>query len=265
MAGEIPRGRFVWYDLLTSDTDAAVDFYTRLVGWSTAPWDTGGEPYIMWTNNETPLGGVMLLPDEAKAVEAPPHWMAYITVPDVKDAVARTIEKGGSVVVPATDIPNVGEFSILHDPQGGAFAAFMPLEMAPGYDDPPGVGHFSWNELATTDLDGAFDFYNDLFGWEKTEAFDMGEMGMYQMYGYDGKTLGGMFVKPAEVEGPPAWLYYVKVPDANQTAIAIQVLGGQVMSGPMEVPGGDLVAHCMDPQGGVFAIHSEASKDEEKK
>jgi predicted enzyme related to lactoylglutathione lyase len=241
---------------MTSDPDAAVDFYTRLVGWSTAQWGGEGDPYTMWTNNGVPLGGVMLLPDEAKAAGAPPHWMAYVSVPDTKATVTQTEEMGGSVIVPSTDIPNTGSFAILHDPQGGAFAAFTPLEAAPGIDDQPKVGQFSWNELATSDAKAAFDFYQAIFGWEETEAMDMGKAGTYQMYGHGGPSLGGIFDKPDEVEGPPEWLYYIRVEDARETAVTLQMLGGQVMNGPIEVPGGDLVAHCLDPQGGRFAIHS---------
>jgi predicted enzyme related to lactoylglutathione lyase len=261
MAGVIPRGRFVWYDLMTSDLDAAVDFYTRLAGWGTAPWEGEGDPYTMWANDGVPLGGVMPLPEEAKAANARPYWMAYVSVPDAKAIVAQTEELGGSVVVPATAIPNVGSFAILHDPQGGAFTAFTPLEAASGIDESPKVGDFSWHELATTDAEAAFDFYHQIFGWEQTEDMDMGAMGTYQMYGHGGSSLGGIFRKPDEVDGPPAWLYYIRVRDANEAALTIQMLGGQVMSGPMEVPGGDLVAHCLDPQGGTFAIHQVAEEE----
>ena len=262
MSGVIPRGRFVWYDLMTSDPDSAVDFYTRLAGWSTAPWAGEGDPYTMWTNKGVPLGGVMPLPVEANEAKAPPHWMAYVSVPDTKATVAQALELGGEVIVPATDIPNTGSFAILHDPQGGAFAAFTPLEAAPGIEDPPKVGDFSWHELATTDAEAAFDFYQQIFGWEKTEAMDMGKMGTYQMYGHGGASLGGMFRKPDKVAGPPAWLYYISVEDANKAALTIQMLGGQVMNGPVEVPGGDMVAHCLDPQGGTFAIHSIVSNED---
>lgn len=261
MTGPFARGRFVHYDLLTSDIDAAVDFYTRLAGWGTLPWQGEGDPYTMWTNEGVPFGGVMPLPDEAKAVDALPHWLAYVMVPDTKETAAQAVELGGSVIVPATDIPNVGEFAMLHDPQGGAIATFTPLGEAPGNDEPPKAGDFSWNELATTDWEAAFEFYHALFGWEKTEAMDMGKMGTYQMYGRGGSSLGGMFNKPEEVEGPPEWLYYIRVEDANRAALTLQMLGGQVMNGPIEVPGGDLVAHCLDPQGGRFAIHSAASEE----
>ncbi len=262
MTGNILPGRFVWYDLMTSDVGASVDFYTRLFGWGTAPWGEEGEPYTMWTNDGVPLGGVMPLPEQARELGAPPHWQAYISVPDVVAAVAKTEELGGSIVVPRTDIPDVGSFAILHDPQGGAFAPFTPREMTPGCDEPPVVGQISWNELATTDVDDAFEFYHQVFGWEKTGQMEMGEMGIYQMYGAGGPALGGIFTKPDEVEGPPAWLYYVRVKDANEAAVTLQVLGGQVMNGPLEVPGGDLVAHCLDPQGGVFAIHQVADERE---
>ena len=262
MTAPIARGRFVHYDLMTTDIDLAVDFYTRVAGWGTMPWQGEGDPYTMWTNEGVPLGGVMSLPDEAKAVNAPPHWIAYVMVPDTAATVIQTMELGGSTIVPATEIPNVGKFAILHDPQGGAFATFTPLGEAPGNDDPPKVGDFSWHELATNNWEEAFKFYQTLFGWEETEAMDMGELGTYQMYGRAGVSLGGMFNKPAEVEGPPEWLYYIMVHDANEAALTIQMLRGQVMNGPIEVPGGDLVAHCLDPQGGRFAIHQRAASKE---
>ena len=76
MAGESSRGKFVWYDLMTSDPEAAQPFYQSLVGWGTAPWEGGEAPYTMWTLNEVPLGGVMDIPEKAAAAGASPNWMA---------------------------------------------------------------------------------------------------------------------------------------------------------------------------------------------
>jgi predicted enzyme related to lactoylglutathione lyase len=87
----------------------------------------------------------------------------------------------------------------------------------------------------------------------------MGEMGLYQMYGRNGKTLGGIFRKPAEMPGPSAWLYYARVADVNAAVEAARQQGGQVLNGPMEVPGGDLIAQLLDPQGGMFAVHQSKS------
>ena len=104
----------------------------------------------------------------------------------------------------------------------------------------------------------AFEFYHELFGWDQTESMDMGEASIYQMYGAQGsgKSSGGMFNKTAEMPGPPAWLFYVRVDDVNAAAEKVKELGGQVLNGPMEVPGGDMIAQCMDPQGAAFALHS---------
>ena len=91
---------------------------------------------------------------------------------------------------------------------------------------------------------------------------DMGpEMGgLYQMFTRKGRTVGGIFNKPAAMPGPPIWLYYVHVEDAAATASAIQAAGGRLISGPMEVPGGDMVAHFMDPQGAAFCVHAAVTK-----
>ena len=84
-----PRGRFVWYDLMTTDPDAAVGFYTKLIGWGTEAFEGGPMPYTMWTANETPIGGVMPLPKEAAKAGAPPHWLSYVCVPSVDETVAQ--------------------------------------------------------------------------------------------------------------------------------------------------------------------------------
>jgi predicted enzyme related to lactoylglutathione lyase len=251
------RGRFVWYDLMTGDPEAARDFYTQLVGWGTQEWEGGDQPYTMWTNRGAPLGGVMEMPDEVRKAGAPPHWMAYVEVEDVKDAAAKVEEAGGSVLHGATDIPNAGSFAVLADPQGAAFAVYHAASQdAQNQPDQPQVGQFSWNELATSDYKKAFSFYSDLFGWEPKEAMDMGEAGIYQIYGRGESNFGGMFNKPDEMPGPPMWLYYIKVEDVNVSVKKVEELGGHVINGPMEVPGGDLIAQCVDPQGALFAIHS---------
>jgi uncharacterized protein len=252
MTGEKPRGRFVWYDLMTTDPKAAPDFYSAVAGWGIQAWD-GAMPYTMWTNGGTPLGGVMQIQDPG----APPHWLAYIATPNVDETAKEAEGLGAKVLVPPTDIPNVGRFSVLADPQGAVFAGFTSFGETPGHEGPANVGEFSWAELATHDSPAAFRFYERLFGWEKTTSADMGEMGMYHMYGRNGVELGGMFNKPAMMPGPPAWLYYIRVDDVNRAIEAVKAKGGQVLMGPHEVPGGDLIAQCLDRQGAAFALHEK--------
>ena len=157
----------------------------------------------------------------------------------------------------ATDVPTVGRFAVLSDPQGALFAIFTASGTTPGHEGSPAVGEFSWHELATHDQPAAFRFYEMLFGWTKTNAMDMGEMGTYQMYGRGDVELGGMFNKPAEMPGPPAWTHYIMVDDINSAAEATKAGGGQILNGPMEVPGGDMIFQAMDPQGAMFAAHAK--------
>jgi predicted enzyme related to lactoylglutathione lyase len=246
---------------MTTDPEAAGKFYKKVIGWETQKWEGGGADtqYTMFTNAGTHLGGVMPLPEQARAAGAPPHWLAYTATPDIDRTVADAKKKGARVHVEPTEIPTVGKFAVLADPQGAAFALFTTDREFPGHDGPAKKGEFSWHELMTTDHEAAFDFYHDLFGWEKTDAMDMGEMGVYQMYGRNGMPIGGMFNKTADMPFPPNWLHYVRVDDVHKTAEQIKQNGGQIINGPMEVPGGDWIAQCMDPQGGMFAIHHTKS------
>jgi uncharacterized protein len=255
MSDATARGRFVWHELLTTDPKAALDFYPQVIGWKAQAW-TQDASYMMFTAKPGPVAGVMLLPEEARAMGAPPNWMIYIGTPDVDGTTREAVELGGKVLRAPESIPNVGRFSVLRDPQGAVFGAFTP-EQAPGEMSKPGLLDFSWHELMTTNWQAALAFYQRLFGWEKTEAMDMGpDMGTYQMYGWKGITLGGMMNKPASMAAPPHWLPYALVPDSKRAAALAEKLGGRILNGPMEVPGGDWVAQCVDPQGAVFAVHS---------
>ncbi len=256
------RGRFVWAELMTSDPAAAQKFYLAVLPWGTSQFEGGPMPYTMWTSNGTSLGGVMTLPDEAKAAGAPPHWLAYIGTPDVDGTVAQATTLGGKVLVKPQDIPTVGRFAVLQDPQGAVFAVYTPAGEAPGHEGKAGIGEFSWHELATTDQTAALDFYTQLFGWDKADAMDMGPGGIYQMYSRNGLTLGGVFTKPKEMPGPPAWLIYVTVASVHKLIDTIKAEGGTILNGPMEVPGGEWIAQCMDPQGAAFAIHAAKGSDQ---
>lgn len=263
MSGPISHGRIVWYDLMTPDTQGAFDFYSKVVGWTLTDWDGSGQegapPYKMWTYGEKQIGGLMTLPEDAKANGAPPHWLAYVTVPDCDIAAEKTTKAGGEVLVPPTTMPGVGTFVILRDPMGAVFAPFTPEQEDPDAGGPPQVGGFSWHELATEGQAEAFAFYSDIFGWEKTDSMDMGEGGIYQMYGRGdepGSPYGGMFDKPEKVPWPSHWLYYIMVPDVDAAIEIVKENGGKILNGPMDAPGGDRIVQCMDPQGAAFALHS---------
>lgn len=252
------RGRFLWHELMTTDTRAAAEFYTRIVGWTMQSWDQN-PTYQMFVAGGVPMAGLMTLPDDARQMGAPPGWLGYIGTPDV-DATARlAVKLGGRVLKEAMQIPAVGRFVVLQDPHRGVFAAYTP-EQDPVGDERATLGDFSWHELATTDPESAFAFYHELFGWEKTDAMDMGPgMGVYQMFGARGQTLGGIYRIPSGAPQPPAWLAYALVTSSERVAGLVPKLGGQVINGPMDVPGGDQIVQITDPQGGMFAVHSKGT------
>lgn len=252
---EIPRGRFVWYELLTSDTDAAEGFYTKVLGWGTDVWRgpvEGMPPYRMWTVEGDAMGGMMELPEEAREGGAPPHWLGHIATPDVDATVGRATELGGLVLMGPHEVPEVGRFAVIRDPYGATFSAYTPAGEAPGHEGEPRTGEVAWHELLSDDHEGAFSFYSDLFGWQKGEAMDMGEMGVYQIVERNGIPLGGFMNRPPEV--PSNWMYYVRVDDIDATLEKIRAAGGTVLMGPMDVPGGGRIAQSLDPQGAAFAV-----------
>lgn len=256
------KGRFGWYDLNTTDIEAATKFYTELVGWGIETWAGAGHPYSMWVGPRGPLGGLMKLPEEAKKMGAPPHWTSYVIVPDVDATTEQAKSLGGKVMVPPMAIPTVGRFSVLQDPYGAVFCAFSGESEAPGHEDQGQLMEFCWHELATPDVDGAWTFYQTLFGWEKTGSMDMGpEMGTYQMYGRKGASLGGMMKKPAAMPGPSTfWLYYINVESVAKSVEKAKALGATLLNGPEDIPGGGSIAQLMDPQGAAFALHSMPKK-----
>ncbi len=246
-------GSFVWCELLTTDTAAAGAFYTKVVGWKTAPWGNDSW-YTTFNSSSGPVAGMMTLPDAAKNMGAPPNWMMYVGTPNVDSTALNIAQKGGKVLRQPESIPNAGRFAVVQDPYGAVFGIYTPDKQGAPKGQ-PGVGDFSWFELYTPNPEGAWDFYHSLFGWEKTSAMDMGEMGSYQMFGRGGGIPNGGIMKPPP-GAPAAWQPYALVKDAKASAKAAAAAGGKIVNGPMEVPGGDWIAQGMDPQGAMFAVHS---------
>jgi hypothetical protein len=251
----VPKGRFVWYELATTDPNKAQAFYRDVVGWGAVPYEGGIGPYTTWMNGENPVGGLMELSEPERQGGAPPHWRAYILTPDVPATVERARQLGANIMEPLIEVPGVGKMAFMTDPQGAMFAVFTPEDHSSGREGPPAAGEISWHELATTDTNAAFEFYKDLFGWELISDMDMGPLGVYRIYGQNGVQYGGIYNKPDEMPAPPHWLLYAKVNDLDGAVERVKADGGQILNGPMEVPGGDRIAMCMDPQGAAFALH----------
>jgi uncharacterized protein len=249
-------GRFVWYEYLTGDVQAGIGFYSEVVGWKTQLFDQAG--YTMWVGSQGPLGGVMGLGEEGQKMGGRPFWMAHVQVDDVDATAALAKGRGGKVWKEPTDIPTVGRFSVIGDPQGASLSVFKPNQGMELHDVSKD-GEFCWNELQTSDGAAAWTFYSGLFGWKTLEEMDMGPMGKYRVFGVGDVRLGGMMNAPKGAPYPPHWLYYASTSDLDGAVARATRKGGKVLNGPMDVPGGR-VAQLTDPQGGAFALHQEAKK-----
>lgn len=253
------QGQFFWHDLTTSDSDAAEAFYTELFGWSLDPQDMGnGLTYRVIVNDGAGLGGIVSIPELGMSPdEIPSHWMPYLYTERVDELAARAAELGGTVHRPPSDIPGVGRFAVIGDPQGAVFALMHDQTEPPPFSDAP-VGRASWNELMSSDVESAVAFYTALLGYGTTSQ-DMGEeIGLYHLLtlpqqGED-VAVAGVFAKPDDVP-VSFWGVYFRVPDIEAAQARITELGGQIASPIIDVPGTGLVLAAIDPTGAFFSVH----------
>lgn len=244
---------FIWYELTTSDLDAAITFYGDVVGWTVTRRPTPGMDYRLIHAGIKDVGGMMAIPDAAKGM--PPAWVGYVDVADVDAEVDAFVAAGGAVAWPANDIPGVGRVAMLADPQGAAIYVMTPLPRTDGQRSeaysPATPGHAGWNEYHARDWAAAFDFYAGRMGWEKGVAMDMGPMGTYQIFNADGVQTGGMMNNPLPQQ---AWLFYFNTGDIDDAVARITAGGGAIQLPPMEVPGGMWAVVARDPQGAMFGL-----------
>jgi predicted enzyme related to lactoylglutathione lyase len=248
------QGKFFWYDIMTTDPKEAQKFYGDVVGWQAQDSGTPGANYTLLTVNRQGVAGLMPIPEDARKAGARPCWMGYIAVDDVDRIAARLQQEGGKVHRPPRNVPGIIRFCVVADPQGAGFIIAKGLV----HDAPPELpigtpGTVGWRELYAMEWKAAFAFYEKMFGWTKAEAIDMGPMGTYQLFATGDGPVGGMMTKPDTIP-MPYWGYYFNVTGIDSAAARVTAGGGTIMNGPMQVPGGQWIVQCLDPQGAVFAL-----------
>lgn len=248
----IPTGSFVWHDLVTPRAKDAAAFYAEVAHWHVQPWEHDDTDYTLFALDDEPLGGAGT---PRAANNAAPHWTPYVYVYDADACVRQATKLGGRVQHGPVEVPNVGCWALIADPQGAEIGMFEPCALPTIRDSAPRPGEFSWHELNTTDYNAAFEFYKPLFQWEMISEEEMGGAGKYFLFGQHGHMYGGMFNGTA-AGATPSWLSYVRVDDVNAALQVAQRLGGTVKRGPTEVPGGDWIAQVEDPVGAAFALHA---------
>ena len=246
--------RFVWYELMTGDVPAAEAFYKRVIGWESHDAGLAAGPYTVMLAAGAGVAGVMRTPAELQAIGVRAAWSGYIGVDDVQAMAARLERAGGHVLRPAADIPGVGRFAVVTDPQGAEFMLFQPQPSdAPPPPAPGTPGTVGWHELHADDGPAAVAFYSDLFGWTAAEAIDMGKFGVYQTFEIDGVLVAGIMTRMPDTL-TSGWRYYFRVEAADAATARVVGAGGRVTSPPHQVHNGDWIAHAVDPQGAEFRL-----------
>lgn len=258
-----PTGSFIWYELMTTDADAAARFYAAVIGWritATPPEMSGGQDYRMLERDDGgQAGGLMQLTPDMQAQGAVPAWVHYLQVADVDAASEAIVADGGHLLMPKMTLP-VGDMAMVADPTGAAFYVMRPVP-PPGQPDAASdvfavaqPQRVRWNELRSTDVPRAAAFYGKHFGFRCEDAMPMGpQLGDYRFIDHAGLRVGGMLPRADAAVGT-GWVFYFGVPSITAARRAIEAGGGRVDEGPQQVPGGDWTLGATDPQGARFGL-----------
>lgn len=258
----INHGDPIWIDLSTDDIDASADFYRELLGWEYT--DQGEEfgGYRIIQRDGQPVGGAMsslMGPDgPTEEPQYPTAWTVYLKVDDIDAALAATTKHGGTVVVPAMEVGELGRMAIIFDPAGAGLGMWEPGNFA-GFVRDNGPGFPAWFESMTRNYDAAEPFYREVFGWDIGYIGEDGQPAdaPTDNIRYGSTSAAGLCEADSFLpEGVPSyWRFYVVVEDVDASVEKLTELGGTVLDGPVDTPFGR-IATVADPQGGSFQLSS---------
>lgn len=253
------QGSWIWYELITPDPEGAKAFYEAVTGWSMTTGHGDSDDYGFITAADGAMvGGMLRLTGEMAEHGARACWLGYVGVDNVDASLAAIEAAGGQILMPARDIEMAGRIAMAADPGGAPFYIMTPAPSegegeSTAFQAETNYGHCGWNELMAADAPREIAFYTGQFGWSLPEPMDMGEYGKYQFIAHDGVTVGAIMGLMPEAPAP-MWNHYFWVPSIRKAAATITGNGGQIINGPMQVPGEDWIVQGIDPQGALFSL-----------
>ena len=235
-----PLGSIVWHDLMTTDADSARRFYAALLGWriDESGLIHAGEPHIARIQPARPGESA--------------RWIPYLEVDDPDSLAEQAAAAGATITVPGTDIPGVGRFAELEDPEG---AAFRLWRARPDPTVPPAPGRVWWNQLIARDPAAARDFYAAAIGWTPLDQTSA-ETGPYTIF-LDGEAaVAGIYPVPIPdgANARPHWQPFFWVDDCRAAVARAIELGGVQYQQPTFAAGVGTLAVIGDPDGADFLL-----------
>lgn len=232
-----PTGAPCWADLLTSDPDASERFYGELFGWTARHGDQekyGG--YIMLLSGDAEVAGAMRNDGTQGQADA---WSVYLASESTEKTVAAAAEHGGSVLMPAMEVPDVGVMGMVADPGGSAIGVWQAKPFG-GFERIAEPGTPAWFELHTRSYADAVPFYRDVFGWD-TQVMSDTDGFRYTTLGKDRSAAAGIMDATTLPDDYPAgWTVYWAVADVDASLELVGRLGGSVLRPAEDTPFGRL-------------------------
>ncbi|TPG40527.1 VOC family protein [Sphingomonas koreensis] len=249
------EGQIIWHELVVADVDAALSFYPPITGWSATKRVVGGAEQAIFEVQSKSIATVVNLSLRAGVPAGAAGWISYALTGDVDKATEKATALGGLVILAAMTTTDVGRFAIIEDPLGASIGLFAParVEGDSTWQSDQRTGQVGWRELYTTDVDAALDFYSEMFGWKRDQAFEMGPAGTYQTVSVGGQPIGGMMRRP-EVVPQNLWSPFIQVADIEDAERRVREHNGSIVDGLRPVPGGNWTVKCTDNQGRMFAL-----------
>jgi uncharacterized protein len=244
-------GKFVWFDLATSDAAASQRFYGKVFDWEFQPLRGTQERYTVIRNAGKPVGGMFrpAVPPGGPAGAVGARWLSIVSVAGMDRTLAAMTAGGAQVLVPATVVDGFGTRALLRDSQG-AIVGLLQSSSGDRIDAPVETGEFFWVDLYARDPAAAARAYEQL-GYEVSRDEVSGDDRL--VLSAKGYARAGILRLPPDGR-EPGWLPYVQVDDVPATLERVRAAGGRVLREPDPAILGGQLAVFADPLGGVLGI-----------
>lgn len=246
-------GTFCWIELGSNNQPESKKFYTQLFDWTFEDVPMGPDSfYTMFKLDGKEVAALYQMSPEQLSQGIPSHWMLYISVESVDDAVKYVRKAGGTVLAGPFDVSDVGRMAVVKDPTGANFSIWQPKSNI-GVRVKNESNAMCWHELATTDTVKAAEFYKNAFGWSGITKGDYTELSVGDPVPEN--SVGGMMeIKKEWGPIPPHWMVYFMVDDCDAVVNKAISLGATIIKPPDDIPEVGRFAVIQDPQGGMFSV-----------